>query len=1620
MTTYTWVVAFPGGAPNLAGDFDDPNNSSIPGTNGNVITPAGPPGPGDAAIIDNLGGPPITVTCTGQTVAIVEGGTLVGAGDDEVSLTVTDSLSGSTITDGAFEVDDAFDVVVNGGSFTADTARDATFNGGTISIGSFADDSGITIDGASVSADNASADALNIELDSGSLDVADPLDLQGFAEADSIFLSGGKLTGDDATLGGAIDPEGGGEGEADLEIVADGAAKLTGQTDVVDGYISVGEPVLGYDGKTDGGSLTLSALAVTGDGGGLAVGNGATATIGGDATVDTTTLFQGTVPDDGTVAVDGKDSSLTIDGVLVLGFSADGNGSASATNGAEMNASGGLAVAVSGNADFNVENATVTVGGIYGVAGESGSVGTVELTNSRMDVTGHAPIIFGGEGQATINQTNGGLLTDSKLIIGAAGSDDTYNISSTASHSLAPWFFDAIIIGTIEHGGDGDQLNDSNTVGWMRQQLVIAPEASMNVSGNSEINIGADSIFNIRPDHNTESYVVVSHQGKVLLGGTIKADWTVTAGVIEVGGYYDGSPVGSTGVIDGNLSGGYKYYLPGSPLSGRVLPDQVGLVAIDTDATLELTGGDAPTLRTAVAPIVFIGNGAGTLKLDSPSLFFGGMLNLAGGDKIILANVTAAAPPTLTPSKLGAGQYTLSVTDTSGKTYSYQTTLFAPEEGVAYAQVGADTVITIVGTARDTASGTAQGLSGATVSSTGGAATTTTDSTGGFTLDGGGGVVVVSDGTDTSTGLAFDGEFTAPYNSTVVTPLTTVLVALQAKTGETVSQAQPELLSAFGLDSILDLTTFDDALEAEQGEGESVAVFDAEAKVLDTAAIISSTLAGFGVGPIAGFNDAIAAIAAAIAALGSGATLDLSDDATLATLIGDAGTAAGKNLSAISGDVAQILAAVNAAVDQESRSGGSSFVFESYAIERVAQGVIGPNLRAAAGNPTDFAADVAKFTGNNLTSAIAGAASALTALGVTASAPPTPYADTADDILALTSDDLANIRATGFTGLTIDDSLADLTTLTSQQWSILRADETALGGKALVLADSDDDILTMTSQQAASLAADGVTSIAINDGGIDMPVALALDFAADKESVTSLNDDGIVVQDTGAHLESLTAAEITGLKTVGVMALAASDASPHFDAAQSAALEAADMTIAAPANDSASEAFADGSSVVFDFGADDQLATEVATGADGSEVVSTFNITGQNYTETVKSLDENGNKTSLEYEGMTGTPYDAIEYFFSGTAATGYTKSGWDLFYAGQTSGLTQIDFDGSGDLVEELYDFGGATNGKLATLEIDYVAGQQADSLYAYVGPGGSSFTRAVYEYGNENNYVGATYTFTGAPYDEIQASFTPGTSPKLTETTYSQYTGAGGPNDVSYFYSTAGVLAGVQETFTGITGQAYTSDVVLYDASGVAVASQYKGYATKPFSALTYFDNGSGAAQEIVRDYTSVAAGGSINGEVYDSYETIDNSSNVLLATAYHLDSGGNVYIGVASNETAPTFGGAGATPNAAELAYALPGGDWTITGGGTNERFSFASLFNAATITDYGASVTAGKPDQITLAAADFDGWPTFLGEGAASGTGGADTTFTSTATGDKLTLDGVKLAQLSAMSADFNFV
>jgi hypothetical protein len=95
---------------------------------------------------------------------------------------------------------------------------------------------------------------------------------------------------------------------------------------------------------------------------------------------------------------------------------------------------------------------------------------------------------------------------------------------------------------------------------------------------------------------------------------------------------------------------------------------------------------------------------------------------------------------------------------------------------------------------------------------------TTTDAQGNFTLPGGtSGPLVAFGGTDISTGLEFKGILKAPAGSTVVTPLTTLVADMAARTGS-VANAEAAVFRALGLgalDSGINLLTFDPILAAQ-------------------------------------------------------------------------------------------------------------------------------------------------------------------------------------------------------------------------------------------------------------------------------------------------------------------------------------------------------------------------------------------------------------------------------------------------------------------------------------------------------------------------------------------------------------------------------------------------------------------------------------------------------------------------------------------------------------------------------------------------------------------------------------------------------------------------------------
>jgi hypothetical protein len=95
------------------------------------------------------------------------------------------------------------------------------------------------------------------------------------------------------------------------------------------------------------------------------------------------------------------------------------------------------------------------------------------------------------------------------------------------------------------------------------------------------------------------------------------------------------------------------------------------------------------------------------------------------------------------------------------------------------------------------------------------------------------GSIVVSGGVDTTTTRSFGGVLSADANSSIVSPLTTILSEM-VKSGLVKSEAQVQLAESFGYSTSLDITTYDPIAAAKSGDSNTVAILQANALVVNT------------------------------------------------------------------------------------------------------------------------------------------------------------------------------------------------------------------------------------------------------------------------------------------------------------------------------------------------------------------------------------------------------------------------------------------------------------------------------------------------------------------------------------------------------------------------------------------------------------------------------------------------------------------------------------------------------------------------------------------------------------------------------------------------------------------
>jgi len=241
-----------------------------------------------------------------------------------------------------------------------------------------------------------------------------------------------------------------------------------------------------------------------------------------------------------------------------------------------------------------------------------------------------------------------------------------------------------------------------------------------------------------------------------------------------------------------------------------------------------------------------------------------------------------------------------------------------------------------------------------------GETSTTTDARGVYTIAAGAAPLVLVGGTDISTNLPFAGKLTAPAGSTVITPLTTLIQKVASTGSGDPVEAQQKLTLALGLSPDLDINDLDTIAATKAGTAGAAEAFAIAAGILNTVAMIEAA---------SGATDAFAAIAARVAAAGSGQVIDLADPATVAAIVSAAGLT-----GQVAASVSAMVVASNALLDQIMSSAATpdELLSAVTAASIVAQKTAADAIEAAGTDPLALDAAAAAFTGAALlTQAIA-------------------------------------------------------------------------------------------------------------------------------------------------------------------------------------------------------------------------------------------------------------------------------------------------------------------------------------------------------------------------------------------------------------------------------------------------------------------------------------------------------------------------------------------------------------------------------------------------------------------------------------------------------------------------
>jgi hypothetical protein len=208
---------------------------------------------------------------------------------------------------------------------------------------------------------------------------------------------------------------------------------------------------------------------------------------------------------------------------------------------------------------------------------------------------------------------------------------------------------------------------------------------------------------------------------------------------------------------------------------------------------------------------------------------------------------------------------------------------------------------------------------------------------------------------------------------------------------------------------------------------------------------------------------------------------------------------------------------------------------------------------------------------------------------------------------------------------------------------------------------------------------------------------------------------------------------------------------------------------------------------------------------------------------------------------------------------------------------------------------------------------------------------------------------------------------------------------------YNYAGAYSGKTLLTADITGESFTGEAQHYDAAGRLRSDTETGVTGQSYTSITY-------------DYTKSGTSAGVTDHVTDA------PGESYFVGDFHYGAGGGLRWESAELEN----GGFQITGEANRVQLAGQGDD-VMTGGGSRETFALGPIFGTDTITDFASHDRGAGHDAISLSKADFANFSALMSSASNSGSD----VLIAGPHGQTLTLDGLDVAQLAGLSADFTF-